>query len=52
MTKTTKRLNYVDRMLLTAIGFLTFVYLESVTIEWLISGPMTRRYWNRIDGKR
>lgn len=46
------RMNRVDRMLLTAIGFLTFVYLESVTIEWLISGPMTRRYWRKIEGKR
>lgn len=45
-------MNYVDRMLLTGIGFLAFVYLESVAIEWLISGPLTKRYWRKIEGKR
>lgn len=47
-----KRMNYVDRALLTGIAFLTILYIESVTIERLISGPMTRRYWNRIEGRR
>lgn len=49
---TTRRINYFDRMLLTGIGFLAFVYLESVTIEWLIAGPLTKRYWRKIEGKR
>lgn len=52
MTTTRPRMNYVDRVLLSAIAFLTICYLESVAIERLISGPMTRRYWHKIEGKR